>query len=197
MPSSNALFEIDGPIATLTFNRPQARNALTWDITTRSSTHASAPTRTRCCPRARRARRRRGVRRRHRHRAVQGLRRRRRRRLRAPARRDYRRPSRSAARRLPRFMVPRLGAASPSSRWPATSESAAGARVRVPITRTLGNRPSVANCARAMDFSPSARRPSRNSSRPGASPRRRGGACGSGSRAGWSPTTPWRRRSGR
>jgi enoyl-CoA hydratase/carnithine racemase len=32
MPSSNALFEIDGPIATLTFNRPQARNALTWDM---------------------------------------------------------------------------------------------------------------------------------------------------------------------
>jgi enoyl-CoA hydratase/carnithine racemase len=30
MPSSNALFEIDGPIATLTFNRPQARNALTF-----------------------------------------------------------------------------------------------------------------------------------------------------------------------
>ncbi|MGH9314609.1 MAG: enoyl-CoA hydratase [Vicinamibacterales bacterium] len=32
MPSSNALFEIDGSIATLTFNRPQARNALTWDM---------------------------------------------------------------------------------------------------------------------------------------------------------------------
>jgi enoyl-CoA hydratase len=32
MPSSNALFEIDGAIATLTFNRPQARNALTWDM---------------------------------------------------------------------------------------------------------------------------------------------------------------------
>jgi enoyl-CoA hydratase len=32
MPSSNALFEIDDSIATLTFNRPQARNALTWDM---------------------------------------------------------------------------------------------------------------------------------------------------------------------
>jgi enoyl-CoA hydratase len=32
MPSSSVLFEIDGFIATLTFNRPQARNALTWDM---------------------------------------------------------------------------------------------------------------------------------------------------------------------
>ncbi len=32
MSSSTALFEIDGAIATLTFNRPQARNALTWDM---------------------------------------------------------------------------------------------------------------------------------------------------------------------
>ena len=32
MPSSNVVWEIDGSIATLTFNRPQARNALTWDM---------------------------------------------------------------------------------------------------------------------------------------------------------------------
>jgi enoyl-CoA hydratase/carnithine racemase len=32
MPSSNVLFDIDGSIAFLTFNRPQARNALTWDM---------------------------------------------------------------------------------------------------------------------------------------------------------------------
>ena len=32
MPSSSVLFEIDGFIATLTFNRPQARNALTWEM---------------------------------------------------------------------------------------------------------------------------------------------------------------------
>jgi enoyl-CoA hydratase/carnithine racemase len=32
MPSSNVVWAIDGPVATLTFNRPQARNALTWDM---------------------------------------------------------------------------------------------------------------------------------------------------------------------
>jgi enoyl-CoA hydratase/carnithine racemase len=32
MPSSNVVSDIDGSIATLTFNRPQARNALTWDM---------------------------------------------------------------------------------------------------------------------------------------------------------------------
>jgi enoyl-CoA hydratase/carnithine racemase len=32
MPSSNVLFDIDGSTAFLTFNRPQARNALTWDM---------------------------------------------------------------------------------------------------------------------------------------------------------------------
>ena len=32
MPSSNVLWDIDGSIGTLTFNRPQARNALTWDM---------------------------------------------------------------------------------------------------------------------------------------------------------------------
>jgi enoyl-CoA hydratase/carnithine racemase len=32
MPSSNVLWNIDGSIATLTFNRPHARNALTWDM---------------------------------------------------------------------------------------------------------------------------------------------------------------------
>jgi enoyl-CoA hydratase/carnithine racemase len=26
------IFETDGPIATLTFNRPEARNAMTWDM---------------------------------------------------------------------------------------------------------------------------------------------------------------------
>ena len=32
MPSSNVVWDIDGSVATLTFNRPQARNALTWDM---------------------------------------------------------------------------------------------------------------------------------------------------------------------
>jgi enoyl-CoA hydratase/carnithine racemase len=32
MPSSNVVWAIDGSIATLTFNRPQAKNALTWDM---------------------------------------------------------------------------------------------------------------------------------------------------------------------
>ena len=32
MPSSNVVWAIDGPVGTLTFNRPQARNALTWDM---------------------------------------------------------------------------------------------------------------------------------------------------------------------
>src|SRR5476649_2273666 len=29
---AHTLFEIDGPIATLTFNRPEARNAMTWEM---------------------------------------------------------------------------------------------------------------------------------------------------------------------
>lgn len=32
MPSSNVVWDIDGSVGTLTFNRPQARNALTWDM---------------------------------------------------------------------------------------------------------------------------------------------------------------------
>lgn len=32
MPSSNVVWDIVGSVATLTFNRPQARNALTWDM---------------------------------------------------------------------------------------------------------------------------------------------------------------------
>src|SRR5215510_10721315 len=28
----HAIYESDGPIATLTFNRPEARNAMTWDM---------------------------------------------------------------------------------------------------------------------------------------------------------------------
>jgi enoyl-CoA hydratase/carnithine racemase len=32
MPSSNVVWAIDGPVATFTFNRPQQRNALTWDM---------------------------------------------------------------------------------------------------------------------------------------------------------------------
>lgn len=32
MPSSNVVWDINGSIATLTFNRPHARNALTWDM---------------------------------------------------------------------------------------------------------------------------------------------------------------------
>jgi enoyl-CoA hydratase/carnithine racemase len=32
MPSSNVLWDVDGSVGTLTFNRPHARNALTWDM---------------------------------------------------------------------------------------------------------------------------------------------------------------------
>src|SRR5262245_20147099 len=32
MPSSNVVWDITGSIGTLSFNRPQARNALTWDM---------------------------------------------------------------------------------------------------------------------------------------------------------------------
>ena len=32
MPSSNVIWDIVGSVGTLTFNRPQARNALTWDM---------------------------------------------------------------------------------------------------------------------------------------------------------------------
>ena len=32
MPSSHVVWSTDGPVGTLTFNRPQARNALTWDM---------------------------------------------------------------------------------------------------------------------------------------------------------------------
>ena len=32
MPSSNVVWDIDGSVGTLTFNRPHARNALTWDM---------------------------------------------------------------------------------------------------------------------------------------------------------------------
>jgi enoyl-CoA hydratase/carnithine racemase len=32
MPSSNVVWDIDGLVGTLTFNRPHARNALTWDM---------------------------------------------------------------------------------------------------------------------------------------------------------------------
>jgi enoyl-CoA hydratase/carnithine racemase len=32
MPSSNVIWDIEGSVGTLTFNRPQARNALTWDM---------------------------------------------------------------------------------------------------------------------------------------------------------------------
>ncbi len=32
MPTSRVLFDVDGPVAFLTFNRPEARNAMTWDM---------------------------------------------------------------------------------------------------------------------------------------------------------------------
>jgi enoyl-CoA hydratase len=32
LPTSQALFSVSGPLATLTFNRPEARNAMTWDM---------------------------------------------------------------------------------------------------------------------------------------------------------------------
>lgn len=32
MPTSDVLFETDGPLAVLTFNRPEARNAMTWEM---------------------------------------------------------------------------------------------------------------------------------------------------------------------
>ena len=32
MPTSHVLFDTDGPLAVLTFNRPEARNAMTWEM---------------------------------------------------------------------------------------------------------------------------------------------------------------------
>ena len=32
MPTSRVLFDVDGPVASLTFNRPEARNAMTWEM---------------------------------------------------------------------------------------------------------------------------------------------------------------------
>ena len=32
MSTTHTTYESDGPIATLTFNRPEARNAMTWDM---------------------------------------------------------------------------------------------------------------------------------------------------------------------
>ena len=32
MPTSRVLFDVDGPVAFLTFNRPDARNAMTWEM---------------------------------------------------------------------------------------------------------------------------------------------------------------------
>ena len=32
MSTSHALYSVNGPLATLTFNRPEARNAMTWDM---------------------------------------------------------------------------------------------------------------------------------------------------------------------
>ncbi len=32
MPASQVLFDVDGPVAILTFNRPEARNAMTWQM---------------------------------------------------------------------------------------------------------------------------------------------------------------------
>ena len=32
MPTSRVLFDVDGPTAVLTFNRPEARNAMTWEM---------------------------------------------------------------------------------------------------------------------------------------------------------------------
>ena len=32
MPWSNVVWDIDGSVGTFTFNRPEARNALTWDM---------------------------------------------------------------------------------------------------------------------------------------------------------------------
>ena len=32
MPTSRVLFDVDGPVAFLTFNRPEARNAMTWEM---------------------------------------------------------------------------------------------------------------------------------------------------------------------
>ena len=32
MPTEQTIFDTDGPIAILTFNRPEARNAMTWEM---------------------------------------------------------------------------------------------------------------------------------------------------------------------
>jgi enoyl-CoA hydratase/carnithine racemase len=38
-PSGEILFEVDGPVATITFNRPQAMNAMTWNMYDRLVTY--------------------------------------------------------------------------------------------------------------------------------------------------------------
>jgi len=32
LSTAQAIYETDGPLATLTFNRPDARNAMTWEM---------------------------------------------------------------------------------------------------------------------------------------------------------------------
>ena len=124
MSETEALFDVDGTIAVLTFNRPQARNALTWAMYVRARCHL----RPRRCrpggPRLRHPRRGRRVRRRHRHQPVHRLQDRRRRPGRAAARRGDRSPrARARAHHRAGSTASPLEAAAPS-RSPATSGSA-------------------------------------------------------------------------
>ena len=70
----HTIFETDGPLAILTFNRPEARNAMTWEMYKALVDACDRVDDDAAHPRADSARRRRqGVRRRHRHRAVPEL----------------------------------------------------------------------------------------------------------------------------
>ena len=98
MPSSNVAWDINGSVGIVTLNRPEARNALTWDMYDALVEACDTAEADQQRARAHHTRSGRRVRRRHRHFAVQGLRRRRRRRLRAAARRGDRSHRAPAAR---------------------------------------------------------------------------------------------------
>ena len=74
MAPMTTAFDVDGPLAILTFNRPEARNAMTWEMYDALVAGVRPRGQRSWTPRARSARRRRqGVRVGHGHRAVSGL----------------------------------------------------------------------------------------------------------------------------